>query len=182
VVDENYLKRLKEESYKKNLITRGLKNEEIVNKEEPKVDINLKYKFEIDQFKLMLEEKNISKYSSYEKEIPKLIYDKRYLCLPIELRIPIFEDYQNSIKFEEKVEKVEKVVEKRKGFENFKLLIKKAVETGFLNITTSFAEFQQKYQDDSSFIDLYQRDKEFLFNEAKLKLKKLLDESILFLN
>jgi transcription elongation regulator 1 len=178
VVDENYLKRLKEESYKKKLITLGTKNEEIANKEEPKIDINLKYKLEIDQFKLMLEEKNISKYSSYEKEIPKLIYDKRYISLPIELRIPIFEDYQNSIKFEEKVEKI---VEKRKGFENFKLLIKKAVETGFLNITTSFAEFHQKYEDDSSFIDLNQRDKEFLFNEAKLKLKKLLDESILFL-
>lgn len=58
-----------------------------------------------------------------------------------------------------------------------KLLLKRAIENGYLNLNTTYRDFQIKYGDDNLFLEAMPIDREYLFNEAKLKLKKLLEES-----
>ena len=123
-----------------------------------------------------MKEKNIGPFSIYDKELPKLIYDLRYNKLPIELRKIIFEEYIKSNPTPTE-EKVSKVLDRKQGQEKIKILIKKAIENGDVNLNTSFAEFQLKYEDDSLFTSALSIDREFLFSEAKLKLKKILEES-----
>jgi hypothetical protein len=141
-------------------------------------DIREEYSKEIDDFKSLLKDKGISKFSFYDKELPRLIYDDRYNKLPNDLRKIIFEEYLKNISLEsEKIDKSDKTVNRKQGQEKMKILIRRAIESGELNLNTTFANFQEKYEDDPFFNEAIPVDREFLFNEAKLKLKKILEES-----
>ncbi len=58
-----------------------------------------------------------------------------------------------------------------------KILLKKLVEKGEVHLNTTYAEFNEHYGNDPLLIDTLPKDREFLFNEIKLKLKKLIEES-----
>lgn len=153
--------------------------QEIKNDDKSISEIREEFIKEIDDFKYLLKDKSINKFSIYDRELPKLIYDERYNKLHCELRKIIFDEYVKSISLEsEKKDKNgDKLLNRKQGQENLKILIRKAIESGDLNLDTSFTNFQEKYQDDYLFCDSLPVDREFLFNEAKLKLKKILQES-----
>lgn len=58
-----------------------------------------------------------------------------------------------------------------------KALIKAQIESGVINSNTPYAEFERLNFDNEDFQNSLQIDREFLFNEAKLKVKKILEES-----
>lgn len=153
--------------------------QEIKNDDKSISEIREEFIKEIEDFKYLLKDKSINKFSIYDRELPKLIYDERYNKLHSDLRKIIFNEYVKSISLEsEKKDKNgDKLLNRKQGQENLKILIRKAIESGDLNLNTSFTNFQEKYQDDHLFCDSLPVDREFLFNEAKLKLKKILQES-----
>ena len=166
------LKELKMREVKNNLVSSAVNVDEL--KETKSIEI-LDYTNEVEEFKILLKEKKVGITSVYDKELHKLIYDRRYINMPLHLRRDTFEDFIRSLTLIEI--KSEKPLNRREGQEKMKLILKKAIENGDINLQTTFYEFQEKYGDDNSFLQANPVDREFLFNEAKLKLKKLLEES-----
>lgn len=142
---------------------------------------------EIKAFHDLLKEKNIGIFALFEKELSTLIYDSRYNKLHHELRKYAFDEYVKKLYYKDKEKEKEKVISSNKintrkiNQDKMKKLLKSLIEKGELTITTSFSEFQKKYEDNPIFQDTISSDREFLFNEAKLRLKKLLEESKRFL-
>lgn len=181
---EDMLREVRQEKIKKSLISEVINGvtENVAKKiESPKKDSYLNYKNEIENFKKMLKEKNIGLLSTFSKETPKLIYDNRYNQLPIELRQGVFDEYiRESLLNTKKQESSNinlNVKDKRKILENYKLLLKTCIEKGEITLSTTFGEFGEKYEEDAIFNDVGAKEREFLFNESKLKLKKILEES-----
>jgi hypothetical protein len=173
------MKELKKQDVTKNMLTKEISLKDIENVKEIKVD----YLKEIENFKNLLKEKGIGRLSSFEKELFKLIYDERYNQLPQELRKQVFDEYvKHAFSLDKSESTRNQQLNRRQGQEKMKILLKRAIEKGDLNLNTNFADFSEKYQDDNLFTESLPIDREFLFNEAKLKLKKILEESnILFL-
>ena len=69
----------------------------------------------------------MSAFSTWEKELPKLVFDPRYLMLPAKERKPAFEQYLRTRCDEERKEKLQKMKMKK---EEFKKLLHEANMTG----------------------------------------------------
>jgi len=151
------------------LLDKNSEEKEEKSKEKPD------YTKQIVEFKKLLKEKGVTASSKFDQELPRLIYDQRYLNLAADLRRDVFDEYVKSFTLVEI--KSDKSIDRKKGQEMMKYLLKRAIENGDLNLNTSFYEFQEKYGENNSFLQTLPVDREFLFNEAKLKLKKLLEES-----
>ena len=209
-------------------------------------ELKIKYTEEIKNYKELLKENLISIQNNYENELPKLIYDPRYLKIPKKLRQRIFDEYvrekddekvlinidakqelKNPEKilkdeqenFENKINNLQNIEENNKNnndlkkiFEDvkncnenknikklidhneknkrkisqdkLKSLIKSQIEKGEIHSNTPYLEFEMKNIENDDFNNALQIDREFLFNEAKLKVKKILEESknFLFIN
>jgi hypothetical protein len=61
--------------------------------------------------------------------------------------------------------------------EKLKALIKSQIEKGEIHSNTPFSEFEARNIDNPDFYNALQIEREFLFNEAKLKVKKIFEES-----
>jgi len=67
--------------------------------------------------------------------------------------------------------------------DKLKAIIKSQIEKGEIHSNTPFSEFEARNIHNPDFYNALQIDREFLFNEAKLKVKKILEESkISFIN
>lgn len=77
----------------------------------------------VKQFKDMLKEKEVSAFSTWEKELHKIVFDPRYLLLASKERKQVFEKYVKDRAEDERREKHHKMQKKR---DEFKALMEEA--------------------------------------------------------
>ncbi|XP_055383465.1 transcription elongation regulator 1 isoform X2 [Condylostylus longicornis] len=120
----------------------------------------------VKSFKEMLREKDVSAFSTWEKELHKIVFDPRYLLLTSRERKQIFEKYVKDRAEEERKEKRNKMRQKR---ENFRDLL----ESANLHSKSSFIEFSSKYGRDDRFKAIEKgKERESLFNEFIIEVRK----------
>ncbi|KAE8741466.1 hypothetical protein FOCC_FOCC013010 [Frankliniella occidentalis] len=120
----------------------------------------------IKSFREMLAEKEVSAFSTWEKELHKIVFDPRYLLLTSKERKQVFEKYVKERAEEERREKRNKMKEKRDDF-------RRLLEEANLHGKSSFSDFAQKYGKDERFKNIDKmRERESLFNEYLLDVRK----------
>ncbi|XP_012260939.2 transcription elongation regulator 1 isoform X2 [Athalia rosae] len=120
----------------------------------------------IKSFKDMLAEKDVSAFSTWEKELHKIVFDPRYLLLTSKERKQVFEKYVKERAEEERREKRNKMKERKEQFQ-------KLLEEANLHGKSSFSDFAQKHGRDERFKNVEKmRERESLFNEYLLEVRK----------
>ncbi|XP_050536238.1 transcription elongation regulator 1 [Daktulosphaira vitifoliae] len=121
----------------------------------------------ITQFREMLSEKEVSAFSTWEKELHKIVFDPRYLLLTSKERKQVFEKYVKERADEERQEKRNKMKMRRDAF-------RQLMEEANLSTKTSFSEFSSKNSKDERYKSIEKsREREGLFNEYMLELRKI---------
>ncbi|NXA03328.1 TCRG1 regulator, partial [Sapayoa aenigma] len=111
------------------------------------------------QFKDMLLERGVSAFSTWEKELHKIVFDPRYLLLNPKERKQVFDQYVKTRAEEERKEKKNKIMQAKEDF-------KKMMEESKISPRTTFSEFAAKHAKDSRFKAIEKmKDREALFNE-----------------
>ncbi|XP_001847600.2 transcription elongation regulator 1 [Culex quinquefasciatus] len=117
-------------------------------------------------FKEMLKEKEVSAFSTWEKELHKIVFDPRYLLLTSKERKQVFEKYVKDRAEEERKEKKNKMKMKREEYRSL-------LEAVNLHGKSSFSEFAQRYGKDDRFKVIEKiRERESLFNEFIVEVRK----------
>ncbi|NXA34597.1 TCRGL protein, partial [Eudromia elegans] len=120
----------------------------------------------VTHFRDMLLERGVSAFSTWEKELHKIVFDPRYLLLNSEERKQIFEQFVKARIREEYKEKKNKLLLAKEEF-------KKLLEESKLSPRTTFKEFAEKYGRDQRFrLVQKKKDQEHFFNQFILILKK----------
>ncbi|RWS06816.1 hypothetical protein B4U79_04823 [Dinothrombium tinctorium] len=120
----------------------------------------------IVMFRNMLIEKEVSAFSTWEKELHKIVFDPRYLLLTSKERKQVFDKYVKERAEEERREKRQRLKQQRDDF-------RKLLEESNLNSKSTFGEFTQKYSRDERFKSIEKmRDREGLFNDYISELRK----------
>ncbi|XP_042317037.1 transcription elongation regulator 1-like protein isoform X2 [Sceloporus undulatus] len=120
----------------------------------------------ITHFRDMLLERGVSAFSTWEKELHKIVFDPRYLLLNSEERKQIFEQFVKTRIREEYKEKKNKLLLAKEDF-------RKLLEEAKLSPRTTFKEFAEKYGTDQRFrLVQKKKDQEHFFNQFILILKK----------
>ncbi|XP_011304285.1 transcription elongation regulator 1 isoform X2 [Fopius arisanus] len=120
----------------------------------------------IKSFRDMLAEKDVSAFSTWEKELHKIVFDPRYLLLTSKERKQVFEKYVKERAEEERREKRNKMKERKDQFQ-------KLLEEANLHGKSSFSDFAQKHGRDERFKNVEKmRERESLFNEYILEVRK----------
>ncbi|XP_054238515.1 transcription elongation regulator 1-like protein [Indicator indicator] len=120
----------------------------------------------ITHFRDMLLERGVSAFSTWEKELHKIVFDPRYLLLNSEERKQIFEQFVKTRIREEYKERKNKLLLAKEEF-------KKLLEESKLSPRTTFKEFAEKYGRDQRFrLVQKKKDQEHFFNQFILILKK----------
>jgi transcription elongation regulator 1 len=123
----------------------------------------------MQQFKDMLEEKQVSAYSTWERELQKIVFDPRYLLLSSKERKQVFEKY---VKDRANQESKEKAAALKRKKENFNDLLKEANVNLKTNI--SFSEFAARHAKDERFKAIEKtKDRESLYNDYLSDLRKI---------
>ncbi|CAG5125745.1 unnamed protein product [Candidula unifasciata] len=118
------------------------------------------------QFRDMLAEKEVSAYSTWEKELHKIVFDQRYLLLTSRERKQAFELYVKERAEEERREKHRRIKEKKESF-------RQLLEESKLNGKMSFSDFAAKYGKDERFRGIDKmRDRESMFLDYISELRK----------
>ena len=118
------------------------------------------------QFRDLLTEKEISAFSTWEKELHKIVFDPRYLLLTSKERKQVFDRYVRDRAEEERREKRNRMKEKKDAF-------KKILEEAKLSSKSGFGDFVNKYSKDERFKGVEKmRERESLFNEYIGDLRK----------
>ncbi len=128
----------------------------------------------VAQFKEMLVERDVSAFSTWEKELHKIVFDPRYLLLTSKERKQVFESY---IKDRAEDERKEKAALFKKKRENFREMLNEA----YVYKQVSFTEFASRYCKDERFKQIEKmKERESLFNEylAELRQKEKDDKNI----
>ncbi|XP_054585020.1 transcription elongation regulator 1-like protein [Eptesicus fuscus] len=120
----------------------------------------------VTHFRDMLLERGVSAFSTWEKELHKVVFDPRYLLLNSEERKQIFEQFVKTRIKEEYKEKKSKLLLAKEEF-------RKLLEESKVSPRTTFKEFAEKYGRDQRFRLVQKRkDQEHFFNQFILMLKK----------
>ncbi|XP_072335267.1 transcription elongation regulator 1-like protein isoform X3 [Scyliorhinus torazame] len=120
----------------------------------------------INHFRDMLLERGVSAFSTWEKELHKIVFDPRYLLLNSEERKQIFEQFIKTRIKEEYKEKKSKLLQAKEEF-------RKLLEESKLTPRSTFQEFAEKYGRDHRFRLVQKRkDQEHFFNQFLNNLKK----------
>lgn len=120
----------------------------------------------IKEFKLLLSEKKVSAFSTWEKELHKIVFDPRYLLLTSKERKDAFNDYVSEIAEEEREEK-------RRAYKTARDDYRKMLEEANLSVKSVFADFCRKFSKDDRFLIIEKmREKEGLFNDYINDLKR----------
>ncbi|XP_022246248.1 transcription elongation regulator 1-like isoform X2 [Limulus polyphemus] len=118
------------------------------------------------QFRDMLAEKEVSAFSTWEKELHKIVFDPRYLLLTSRERKQVFEKYVKERAEEERREKRNKMKERKDDF-------RKLMEEANLTSKSMFSDFAQKYGKDERFKNIEKmRDREIMFNDYLQDLRR----------
>uniref|UniRef100_A0A4W5NBV8 Transcription elongation regulator 1 n=1 Tax=Hucho hucho TaxID=62062 RepID=A0A4W5NBV8_9TELE len=118
------------------------------------------------QFRDMLLKRGVSAFSTWEKELHKIVFDPRYLLLNPKERKQVFDQYVKTRAEEERKEKKNKLMQSKDEF-------RKMMEDAKLTARTTFSEFASKHSKDQRFkaIDKM-KDREAIFIEFMTSLKK----------
>ncbi|CAH8542811.1 unnamed protein product [Heterobilharzia americana] len=120
----------------------------------------------VRRFREMLVEMQVSAFSTWEKELHKIVFDPRYLLLASKERKQTFEAYVKERAEEERREKKSKLKEKKEKF------VELMDEAG-LNSKSSFGDFAAKYSKDDRFKGIEKsRDREAMFQDYLVDLRK----------
>ncbi|XP_067125377.1 transcription elongation regulator 1-like isoform X2 [Centruroides vittatus] len=118
------------------------------------------------QFRDMLAEKEVSAFSTWEKELHKIVFDRRYLLLTSKERKQVFDRYVKERAEEERREKRNKMKERKEEF-------RKLLEEALLTSKSIFSDFAQKYGKDERFKNIEKmRERESLFSDYLQELRK----------
>merc|ERR1712173_244903 len=118
------------------------------------------------QFHELLTEKQISAFSTWEKELHKIVFDPRYLLLASKERKQVFDKYVRDRAEEERREKRNRMKEKKDAF-------RKLLDDAKLTSKSGFSDFANKYGKDERFKGVEKmRDRESHFNEYLSELRK----------
>ncbi|KAH0507917.1 Transcription elongation regulator 1-like protein [Microtus ochrogaster] len=132
----------------------------------PPPQILLPLEERVTHFRDMLLERGVSAFSTWEKELHKIVFDPRYLLLNSEERKQIFEQFVKTRIKEEYKERKSKLLLAKEEF-------KKLLEESKVSPRTTFKEFAEKYGRDQRFRLVQKRkDQEHFFNQFILVLKK----------
>lgn len=117
-------------------------------------------------FRNMLAEKEVSAFSTWEKELHKIVFDSRYLLLTSKDRKIVFEQY---VKDRAEEERQEKRARYKKHREDFRLLLEEAK----LTTRSSFSDFAHKNSKDERYKNIEKiRERENFFNDYISELRK----------
>nr|XP_033468051.1 transcription elongation regulator 1-like protein [Epinephelus lanceolatus] len=120
----------------------------------------------IVHFREMMLERGVSAFSTWEKELHKMVFDPRYLLLTSDQRKQVFDQFVKSRVKDEYKEKKGKL---QKAREEFKQLLEEAKITSRL----TFKEFCARYRGDQRFDALNRKkEQEVLFHHYITSLKK----------
>merc|ERR1712243_448676 len=118
------------------------------------------------QFRGLLEEKSVSAFSSWEKELSKIVFDPRYLLLTSKERKSVFDKYVRERAEEERKEKKAKAKARKEAF-------KALTEEAGIDCRSSWSEFSREYGKDERLKAIDKsKDREALFLEIQIELKK----------
>ncbi|MEE6479514.1 hypothetical protein FKM82_012273 [Ascaphus truei] len=118
------------------------------------------------QFKDMLLERGVSAFSTWEKELHKIVFDPRYLLLNPKERKQVFDQYVKTRAEEERREKKNKIMQAKEEF-------KKMMEEAKINSRATFSEFAAKHAKDARFKAIEKmKDRESLFSEFMIAARK----------
>ncbi|CAJ1081281.1 transcription elongation regulator 1-like protein [Xyrichtys novacula] len=120
----------------------------------------------VTHFREMMLERGVSAFSTYEKELHKMVFDPRYLLLTSDQRKQVFDVFVKSRLKDEYKEKKNKLQRAR---EEFKRLLEEARLTG----RSTFKAFCARYHGDQRFTALNgKKEQEVLFQHYITSLKK----------
>ncbi|CAK6979424.1 transcription elongation regulator 1-like protein isoform X1 [Scomber scombrus] len=120
----------------------------------------------ITHFREMMLERGVSAFSTWEKELHKMVFDPRYLLLTSDQRKQVFDQFVKSRVKDEYKEKKSKL---HKAREEFKQLLEEAKITS----RSTFKEFCVRYRGDRRFNALNRKkEQEVLFNHCITSLKR----------
>ncbi|XP_078019394.1 uncharacterized protein tcerg1l isoform X1 [Epinephelus lanceolatus] len=120
----------------------------------------------IVHFREMMLERGVSAFSTWEKELHKMVFDPRYLLLTSDQRKQVFDQFVKSRVKDEYKEKKGKL---QKAREEFKQLLEEAKITS----RSTFKEFCARYRGDQRFDALNRKkEQEVLFHHYITSLKK----------
>uniref|UniRef100_A0A1A7YM70 Transcription elongation regulator 1-like n=3 Tax=Iconisemion striatum TaxID=60296 RepID=A0A1A7YM70_9TELE len=120
----------------------------------------------ITHFREMMLERGVSAFSTWEKELHKMVFDPRYLLLTSDQRKQVFDQF---VKSRVKDEYREKRSKKQKAREEFKLLLEEAKITS----RSTFKEFCGRCRGDQRFHTVNRKkERKVLFNQFIKSLKK----------
>ncbi|KAM4037956.1 transcription elongation regulator 1 [Anomaloglossus baeobatrachus] len=118
------------------------------------------------QFRDMLLERGVSAFSTWEKELHKIVFDPRYLLLNPKERKQVFDQYVKTRAEEERREKKNKIMQSKEDF-------KKMMEESKINPRSTFSEFATKHAKDHRFKSIEKmKDRETLFSEYMVAARK----------
>lgn len=118
------------------------------------------------QFREMLLERGVSAFSTWEKELHKIVFDPRYLLLNPKERKQVFDQYVKTRAEEERKEKKNKLMQAKDEF-------RKMMEESRITARTTFSEFAVKHGRDPRFkIIEKMKDREAIFVEYVTAMKK----------
>ncbi|XP_071023165.1 transcription elongation regulator 1 isoform X1 [Oncorhynchus clarkii lewisi] len=118
------------------------------------------------QFRDMLLKRGVSAFSTWEKELHKIVFDPRYLLLNPKERKQVFDQYVKTRAEEERKEKKNKLMQSKDEF-------RKMMEEAKLTARTTFSEFASKHAKDPRFKAIEKmKDREAIFIEFMTALKK----------
>jgi transcription elongation regulator 1 len=108
----------------------------------------------------------VSAFSTWEKELHKIVFDARYLILTSRERRQVFEKYVKERAEEERREKRQRLRQQKDDY-------RKLLESAGLGPKCSFGEFAQTYGKDERFRNIEKmRERESLFNDFISDLRK----------
>ncbi|XP_054453137.1 uncharacterized protein tcerg1l [Anoplopoma fimbria] len=120
----------------------------------------------IAHFREMMLERGVSAFSTWEKELHKMVFDPRYLLLTSDQRKQVFDQFVKSRLKDEYKEKKNKLQKAREEF-------KKLLEEAKITSRSTFKEFCSHYRGDQRFDALNRKkEQEILFHHYITSLKK----------
>ncbi|XP_023676008.2 transcription elongation regulator 1-like protein isoform X1 [Paramormyrops kingsleyae] len=144
---------------------RGDEEEEKCAKTSPQLSL-LPFELRVTHFRDMLLERGVSAFSTWEKELHKIVFDPRYLLLSSEERKRIFDQFVKDRIKEEYKEKKSKLQQAKEEF-------RKLLEEAKITSKSTFKEFSEKHGRDQRFKQVQKKkDQEHFFNQFVNALKK----------
>ncbi|KAM9729052.1 transcription elongation regulator 1 isoform 5-T5 [Menidia menidia] len=118
------------------------------------------------QFREMLLERGVSAFSTWDKELHKIVFDPRYLLLNPKERKQVFDQYVKTRAEEERKEKKNKLMQAKDEF-------RRMMEEAKLTPRTTFSEFALKHGRDPRFKTIEKmKDREAIFVEFVTTMRK----------